>query len=170
MKVAALQAVDTVDGRFLLWTFMATVASLVVFGVLNAIIPTPFFERPIAPEPFAIAVWLLSAPLMGAIAATYLSPAATEARALPLMTGAQPDRTGWTASLGGFAAFLAIGCPVCNKVAIVLLGTSGALSVFAPVQPLIGALSLALLVATLVWRMRRRAFPTACAVPASRDR
>lgn len=78
-------AARTIDGRFLAWAAVWSVASLVIFGVLNAIIPTPFFVRPIAPEPFAIFVWLASAPLMGVVAATYLAPARpTTSAAVPL--------------------------------------------------------------------------------------
>ena len=40
--------------------------------------------------------------------------------------------------LAGAVTYLAVGCPVCNKVVLVALGTSGALSWFAPVQPLLG--------------------------------
>lgn len=77
------------------------------------------------------------------------------------------DRGGTTSALGyagGLAAFLAIGCPVCNKVALVLLGTSGALTIWAPLQPLLGIASLALLGATLAWRLRMRARGNACPV------
>jgi hypothetical protein len=69
-------------------------------------------------------------------------------------------------TLGGLATFFAIGCPVCNKIVLLALGTSGALNLFAPIQPLIGAASLALLAATLIWRLRRR--PQGCAVPTAR--
>jgi hypothetical protein len=60
--------------------------------------------------------------------------------------------------------FLAIGCPVCNKIALVLLGTGGAMTVFAPIQPFIGAASLMLLAGTLAWRFRLRARGGACLV------
>ena len=58
--------------------------------------------------------------------------------------------------------FLAIGCPICNKIALLLLGTSGALNLFAPIQPILGAASVALLAATLAWRITLRAGPAAC--------
>lgn len=32
----------------------------------------------------------------------------------------------------------AVGCPACNKIAVILLGTSGALNLWAPVQPVLG--------------------------------
>lgn len=65
---------------------------------------------------------------------------------------------------GGLGAFLAIGCPVCNKVALVLLGASGALSIWAPLQPLLGLVSVALLAGALAWRLRMRALGSACPV------
>ncbi len=161
----ALAGARTIDGRFLGWAARLSVVSLVVFGVLNAIVPTPFFARPIAPEPFAIFVWLASAPLMGVVAATYLAPAQPVGAApapVPLSelgSARGGTRLGW---LGGFAAFLAIGCPVCNKVALVLLGTSGALSVYAPLQPLIGAISISLLLVTIALRFQLRGRALAC--------
>jgi hypothetical protein len=101
--------------------------------------------------------------LIGPITATYLAPASPPATALaPAAGGIDEPRRSLLGYAGGVAAFLAIGCPVCNKVALVLLGTSGALSVYAPIQPLIGALSLALLVVTAAWRLRLRATGNAC--------
>jgi hypothetical protein len=67
-------------------------------------------------------------------------------------------------TVAGLGTFLAIGCPVCNKIALVLLGASGALTVFAPLQPLIGAASLGLLAGTLAWCFRMRARGGACAI------
>jgi len=176
MKVCATNwtaraGLATIDRRFAVWAAAWTVAALVAFGILTAIIPSPFFVRPIAPEPFAIFVWIVSAPLMGLVAATYTAPARTGlGLPVPLVQGVAPQpgttpRQGTTiGSLAGLGAFLAIGCPICNKVALVLLGTSGALSVYAPLQPIIGAVSLGLLVITVAWRFRLRARGAACAV------
>ena len=46
----------------------------------------------------------------------------------------------------------AVGCPVCNKLVIAVLGTSGAMSVWAPVQPGLAVLS----IVGLAWTLRRR--------------
>jgi hypothetical protein len=73
-------------------------------------------------------------------------------------------RAGRLGTVAGFGAFLAIGCPVCNKLALVLLGTSGALTIWAPLQPILGAASLVLLAATLAWRFRSRRAGGACPV------
>jgi hypothetical protein len=172
-----------VDARFRVHVLLWTALSALAYGLVAAIIPNPVFARQIAPEPFALGVWLLSAPLMGVIGASYSSPWV----AAPLATvpadgegaGAgvpirlpsraasarlDDERTTWLAGVASFGAFLAIGCPVCNKLALVLLGTSGALSIWAPIQPILGAVSLALLGATVIWRLRLRASGATCAV------
>jgi hypothetical protein len=58
-----------------------------------------------------------------------------------------------------------VGCPICNKLVVLLLGTSGALTFFGPAQLYIGLVSLALLGWTL--RLRARAVAGPCPVPAS---
>jgi hypothetical protein len=168
--VTAAVLVAGVDRRFAAWAIAWSVASLLAFGLVAAIIPNPVFARQIPVEPFAIAVWLSSAPLMGIIAATYVvAPAATPTVAAPMTTAppllSNEPRSTTLGTIAGVGAFLAIGCPVCNKIALLLLGTSGAMTVFAPLQPLIGAASLVLLSATLVWRMRIRARGAVCVRP-----
>jgi hypothetical protein len=159
------------DRRLLAWAAVWGVISLVAFGLVSAIIPNPVFGRQIPPEPFALWVWIASAPLMGILAATYMVPSSAPARPMALATtvtpvAASPGETRGTAlgTIAGFGAFLAIGCPVCNKIALLLLGTSGALTIFAPIQPVLGAASLVLLAGTLAWRLRSRARGGACAV------
>jgi hypothetical protein len=51
-------------------------------------------------------------------------------------------------------SYLAVGCPVCNKLVVFLIGTSGALTFFAPLQLYIGIGSVLLLAWTLVIRAR----------------
>lgn len=66
---------------------------------------------------------------------------------------------------GGLATVLAVGCPICNKVVVALIGTAGALSVFAPMQPFLGAAGIVLLVVGLRRRLRDLRV-AACPVPA----
>jgi hypothetical protein len=178
---------SAIDRTFVLHAALWSGVSLLAFGLVSAIIPNPVFGRQIPPEPFAVAVWLISAPLMGLLGATYSVPldatraatstlpvpldatrAATANVSMPLAIdpAASANRRrgttlGTAASVG---AFLAIGCPVCNKIALVLLGAGGAMTVFAPLQPLIGAVSLMLLAGTLAWRFRLRVRGGACPV------
>jgi hypothetical protein len=154
------------DRRLLLHALAWTIVSALAFGVVTAIIPNPVFGRSVAPEPFAIWTWLLSAPLMGLVMATYTAPIPPSPLRLvalePAVAAAADRRSTTLGSVAGVGAFLAIGCPVCNKIALVLLGASGAMSVYAPIQPFIGAASLVLLAVTAAWRLRLRARGGAC--------
>lgn len=83
-------------------------------------------------------VWLLSAALLGLIAGAYVQ---------------RPTAQGKNQiAFGGVGSYLAIGCPVCNKAVVLLLGVSGALNIFGPTQIIIGALS----VLTLGWTLLLR--------------
>ena len=66
-------------------------------------------------------------------------------------TGSRTARAG---VVGSLLAYLAIGCPVCNKLALLLLGTTGALNLYAPIQPYLGAIGIAMLSLALVIRLR----------------
>ena len=73
------------------------------------------------------------------------------------------DRPSRFGSLGGLLSFFAVGCPICNKVVVIALGTSGALTWFAPVQPYLGVFALGLLAWALRVRLRGE---VACTVDA----
>lgn len=157
----------TIDRRFAVHAVLWTAASVVAFGLVAAIIPNPVFGRQIPVEPFAIAVWLIAAPFMGLLGATYTAPGPiAPAESAPFVLGpntAAAGRDGTTfGAMASLGAFLAIGCPVCNKIALVVLGTSGAMTIFAPLQPVIGAVSLILLAGTVAWRLRSRARGGTC--------
>lgn len=132
----------------------------VAIGVPAVLIPNPLFARPVPDvRDVDYAVWLAAAVLVGLLAATYL-PWATGLRSA---AGAPPS--GGRVTAGGVLSFFAVGCPTCNKLVVLLLGSSGALSIFAPLQPLIGAVSLALLGVTLWTRLRTLArFGEACPI------
>jgi len=131
----------------------AAVGSLVaalLLGVPSAVIPNPFFVRMTPTEPANYLVWLISAPLSGLLIATYIGRDGVKA-------DPHADSGSGRITIAGIGAYLAIGCPICNKIIVAVLGVSGALNVFAPLQPVIGALSIALLAGTLAWRLRMRA-------------
>ncbi|WP_219334504.1 hypothetical protein [Boudabousia liubingyangii] len=54
------------------------------------------------------------------------------------------------------ATLFAVACPVCNKIVLLLLGTSGALGLWAPAQPYIAAIAVAALALALWLRVRPR--------------
>ena len=154
---------DILDARYWLVASAAGLVSLVLYGLVAAIIPNPIFGRTIPADAAAILVWIISAPLVGMLAATYVIGVPSGVGRANAGAFRQDDSGSGAFTLGGLATFFAIGCPVCNKIVLLALGTSGAMTVFAPIQPLLGAASLVLLAATLVWRLRRRA--QGCALP-----
>ncbi len=138
-----------------------SLAAAVVIAVPSDLIDTPFFGRPVDATRIDYAILAITSFLIGLILAIRPDPDAAEA--FSQSKDGDDRRTIWS----GFVAFLAVGCPVCNQVVVVLLGTSGALAWWAPVQPLVGLLAVSLLVYTL--RRRLKTFRlTSCPVPSPR--
>lgn len=124
----------------------AAALAIVVVGVPTAVIPNGFFTRMTPTRPQDYVFLALTALLVGVIAATYAAPRSGSAPA----AGSEEGRL----TAGGLLSFLAVGCPICNKLVVLALGVGGALRYFAPVQPLLGIASLALLGATAWARLR----------------
>ena len=128
-----------------------TVAAVLI-AVPADLIDTPLFGRPVETRAIDYGILAVTAALIGLIFAIRV-PESDE-------TEKQDTRTVW----GGFVSFLAVGCPVCNQVVVGLVGTSGALSWWAPVQPIVGLVAVGLLVWTLRYRLRTYQL-VACPVP-----
>ncbi len=105
-----------------------------LIGLPTAVVPNRFFVRMTPTRPQDYLFLALTALLVGLIAATYVAPQG------PLLPGGEGRLTS-----GGLLSFLAIGCPICNKLVVLALGIGGALRWFAPIQPLLGGASLVLL-------------------------
>ncbi|NBE53583.1 hypothetical protein [Streptomyces boluensis] len=152
----------------------SAVLSALLLGLPTALVPSPFFGREIPPEWWSYPVLVASALLAGLLIATYVrtgtertdrtDPERTERTERTDRAG-KPERVSRLGSAGALLSFLAVGCPVCNKLALLALGTSGALTVWAPLQP---ALAVASLVLLAVATARRLAGEVACPAPAGR--
>ncbi len=121
----------------------------VIIGVPSDLIDTPLFGRPVETRPLDYVILAITAGLIGLIFAIRVPDEEVD-----------ETRTVW----GGFAAFLAVGCPVCNQAVVALIGTSGALSWWAPVQPLVGLAAIGLLLYALKRRLDTYQL-TSCALP-----
>ncbi len=120
---------------------LAAIATALIIGVPTVLIPTPVFARSVPVQWWSYPVLAATAVLSGLIFATYIRTSAVPAkRQLRISLG------------GGMLSMFAVGCPACNKIAVILLGMSGALNLWAPVQPVIGVASVGL----LAWALRRR--------------
>lgn len=136
------------------WLVGAGVAAAVyvVVAIPTVLIPNSFFSREIPPTWWSYAALAVSSVLTGLLAASYV--------ASPLQATGATNKSGLFASL---LTFFAVGCPVCNKLVLLALGTSGAMRFFEPVQPLLALLSIGL----LAWALLRRiSQENACKVPA----
>jgi hypothetical protein len=127
-------------------------------GLSTAVLANPVFGRSVPPTQWAPGVLLATAVLSGLLAATYVrnvGPAPIRLEAVGASSGPAPgSRSARAGAVGSLLAYLAIGCPVCNKIALLLLGTTGALNLYAPIQPYLGAVGIALLALALVVRLR----------------
>lgn len=138
------------------WVVAVAVAAgtYLFFGLSTAMLANPVFGRSVPPTPWSPGVLVAAAILSGLLTATYVrndGPAPIRLDTGEVAPGARTARAG---ALGSLLAYLAIGCPVCNKIALLLLGSTGALTLYAPIQPYLGAIGLALLSVALVIRLR----------------
>ena len=131
---------------------LAAVGTMVIIGVPTDVIPNPLFGRQTPVHAFDVAVLIVLGLLTGGLVATY---------------GIARDTAAGSARAGigsGVLGWFAVSCPACNKVVVALLGASGATSTFAPIQPALGAIAVALAGVALAVRIRalRR---SACPAP-----
>jgi hypothetical protein len=135
--------------RWLIAVGAATLFAMAA-GVPTDVIPNPLAHREVPATWWSYPALTATALLGGILAATYVR------------TRAARDVTGRSAG-GGLLSLLAIGCPACNKLVVLLVGTSGALHLWAPVQPVLAIASIVL----LAWALRARlAAEQPCPVPA----
>jgi hypothetical protein len=134
------------------WAVAATAAvfSGGLMGVPTGVVSNSFYHRMTPVLWWNYPIWLASAVLIGLTAATYVDRGASSA---PLA--------------GGLFTTFAIGCPICNKLVVSAIGVSGALGVWAPVQPWLGVGSLMMLGWALHRRLRNE---DECRLPARRSR
>lgn len=139
------------------WVVAGAVAGLTALatGVPTGIVRTSFYSRMTPVTWWDYPVWAISAMLVGLTAATYV-------RIVPSVASA-PDRRRRTLVATLLSTF-AVGCPICNKLVVALIGVSGALSYWAPLQPVLGVLSIVLLLTGLVVRLRGQ---TSCPLPSA---
>ncbi len=128
------------------WVVAALTTVVVVFaiGLPTDVIPNPVFGRPVEVTWWSYPVLAVTALLSGLLVATYVVDNGVES------TG--DDASARAGGIGGLLSFFAVGCPTCNKLAVVALGTTGALDWFAPAQPVLAMVSIGM----LAWALRAR--------------
>jgi hypothetical protein len=137
--------------RFWCLSALYTAGSALLLGVPTLLIPNHLFSRTVPTSPQDYVIWIISALLLGTLLALMtLYP-------MPFPKAAQGKRSlaGSGRAFGGAVlSFFSVGCPVCNKVVVLLLGVGGAMAIFNPLRPLLGLASIVLLSVTLFLRLR----------------
>lgn len=126
----------------------------IIVGVPTDVIDTPYFIRMTPVRWWEVPVVVLTVVLAALWAGLQARPRAR-----------RHDAVGVTSVV---VTALAVGCPVCNKIAVALLGVSGALTVWSPIQPVLALGSLAVLGAAVLARWRATARCATCERPATR--
>ncbi len=120
----------------------ATAVFVLLVAVPTDLVDTPVFGREIPPTWWAWPALLVSSLLGGLLTATYV-------RAPSQPDRASSRRGGW---VGGLLTYFAVGCPVCNKLVLLALGSAGAITWFEPFQPVLQGVA----VLVLLWALRSR--------------
>jgi hypothetical protein len=118
------------------------IATALIISLPTAVIENPVFGRDVEVTSWSIPVVLITSVISGLILATYVKND----------TSVDEEKSIKIGGAGAFFSFLAVGCPVCNKIALIALGYSGALQYFAPLQPYMAALGVGL----LMYALRKR--------------
>ncbi len=127
----------------------AGVVIALVIGLPTDVIPNPVFGRPVEVTWWSYPTLLVTAVLGGLLSATYVNTAPDDRT---MADSSIDDASSRRGGIAGLLSFFAVGCPVCNKLVIVALGTTGARQWFEPVQPVLAVASVVL----LAWALRSR--------------
>jgi len=125
--------------RHLAVAALAAITTYFLLGIPTDVVNNRVFGRSIESTPWSMPVLIGTAVLSGLLAATYVGVSVF-------------DSTAKMGTLGGALSFFAIGCPVCNKLVLIALGTTGATNYFGPLQPYLAFVGVVL----LIWAFLRR--------------
>ena len=123
--------------------FATFVGTIIVSGIPTGMIPSNLYHRMTPVLWWNYPIWIISAVLFALLGGSYFT-------GRPASAKDKGNHGIWAE----FISFIAIGCPICNKIVVALLGVSGALNYFAPVQPILGIAGVVLLAWTLWLRLR----------------
>lgn len=152
--IEAMSHRGEIQGRRIALGVLAALGFALVTAVVTAMIDTPWFSREVPTTSWAWPSLIVASVLAGALVAVSVPGQNLN------------DGTPRRGLLGSVGMFLAVGCPVCNKIVLLALGSAGAMTWFAPIQPWLGVASIALL-AWALWRQLRT--PVACPIPTQRS-
>lgn len=129
----------------------AGLATMLVVALPTAVIPNPIFGRSIETTWWSYPMVIITGILGGLLLATYIREP-VPGDGMQDEPEQEADRPLTIGAVGGLVSFFAVGCPVCNKIVLIALGASGAITWFAPIQPFLALASIVL----MTWALRAR--------------
>jgi hypothetical protein len=136
--------------------FAAATGFALVVAIPTDLVDNPVFGREIPPTWWSWPALTVSSVLGGLLVATYVDPTTAD--------DAAQRRGGY---VGGLLTYFAVGCPVCNKLVLLALGSAGAITWFQPFQPVLQVAAVGLLAWSLLKRLQGE---RSCPVPAASER
>lgn len=146
--------------RFWFVAALYAIGAALFIGVPTRLIPNTFFTRMTPTSPRDYVIWGVTVALFGPMMALSTLYPATSLRETWRQIGSGDLR----AMGGALLSFFSVGCPVCNKLVVLALGVSGALTIFDPLRPFLGIAAILTLGLTLYLRLRTLRY--GCALPA----
>ncbi len=124
---------------------VAAIITFLVVGLPTAVIENPVFGRSVEVTTWSMPVLVITSVLSGLLVATYFRNDEITSEEKSLKIG----------GIGAVLSYLAVGCPVCNKLVLIALGSTGAIKYFAPVQPFLAWLGVILLAFAVQQRLAK---------------
>jgi hypothetical protein len=115
---------------------LAALILFVVLGMVSVLIKNPFFVRMTPIHFYDYLFLILTSMLSGAYIGLWHYAKNRE------NVNSKCDYAAGSGAIGGFFSF---SCAICNKLLIWLIGLSGVVAYFMPIQPLLGVISVGLL-------------------------
>ena len=112
---------------------LVTLIIFFIFGVITVLIKNPFFARMTPVYWYDYVFLVLTAVLSGAYTGLWYYNKNNQKN-----INSKCDYAATGGAIGGFFSF---GCAICNKLLIWILGLSGVIAYFMPIQPILGVIS-----------------------------
>ena len=122
-----------------------------VFGIITVLIKNPFFSRMTPTHWYDYLFLTLTAVLSGAYTGLWYY---NKKRNKSIS-----DKCNYTAAGGVIGGLFSFGCAICNKLLVFLLGLSGVMIYFMPLQPILGVISIAILSYAVYIQLRNMKIP-----------
>ena len=120
--------------RFVLIGIMSAIIIILILGIPTAIIPNSFFTRMIPYTKLDLFFLIASSVMLGTYTGIFFY--------LKYKKRRQNNAVAYT---GAGGSFLAISCPVCIKLLVLIFGAAALLSYLQPLRPYMGFLSIGLI-------------------------